>query len=68
MLKKITEFFYWIEKISWKSIFLAMGGIIIAEFDADSFLLNSIFILSGWNMVLWAIAREIKIREPKIGE
>jgi len=64
----MKNFFYWIEKISWKSIFMAMGGAILIGFDTDSFLLDTIILFSGWNMILWSIAREIKMREAKAGE
>ena len=67
---KISEFIYWIEKIHPKSVLFAIAGAILFGTSSmiDSFWISMPFIFLGWYLILWAIAREIKIREPKIGE
>ena len=64
----MKNFLYWVNKISWKSIFFALGGAILIGLDTDSFLVDTVFVLSGWNMILWAIAREIKIADSIVAE
>ena len=67
IFERVTEFLYWTNKISMKSVFIALFGVLLLLIKTGSWL-DILFVFVGWNTVVWAIAREIKAREPKIGE
>ena len=60
--KMIKEYIKWTEKISMRSILYAFIGVILIIVGGKWFIdFSLLFIFPGWWLIMWAMAREVKL-------